>query len=344
MNIKALFEKITKDWPAKVICLCLAIFIYSFHQIITLDSKTLMIPMQIISDGNLTTKDVCPNFVKVVFRTDSSHIASVNSKDIKAFINLTAYTQEGFYDVPVQVELSEDLKTIEPLEIKIKPESFSLNLEEKILKYIPVVASTSGEPENGYYVSNLEVIPSSVKVVGPKSVVENTKQIYTKKVMLKGAKTNYSSPTKLDNINSLLKIYPESDFRVDIEISEKIAEKDFSNIEVCFLNLKDNFIVSSQTPKVSFTLSGSQRILEKFVLKPESVYIDLKKALSAGTFDFPVYVSVPDLLSVKKLTPQKVKISIEEKVFDSPLDSELKENSDGETLEHENNQEESFSS
>ena len=328
MNIKALFEKFTKDWPAKVICLCLAIFIYSFHQIITLDSKTLMIPMQIISDGNLTTKDVCPNFVKVVFRTDSSHIASVNSKDIKAFINLTAYTQEGFYDV----------------EIKIKPESFSLNLEEKILKYIPVVASTSGEPENGYYVSNLEVIPSSVKVVGPKSVVENTKQIYTKKVMLKGAKTNYSSPTKLDNINSLLKIYPESDFRVDIEISEKIAEKDFSNIEVCFLNLKDNFIVSSQTPKVSFTLSGSQRILEKFVLKPESVYIDLKKALSAGTFDFPVYVSVPDLLSVKKLTPQKVKISIEEKVFDSPLDSELKENSDGETLEHENNQEESFSS
>ena len=255
MNIKALFEKFTKDWPAKVICLCLAIFIYSFHQIITLDSKTLMIPMQIISDGNLTTKDVCPNFVKVVFRTDSSHIASVNSKDIKAFINLTAYTQEGFYDVPVQVELSEDLKTIEPLEIKIKPESFSLNLEEKILKYIPVVASTSGEPENGYYVSNLEVIPSSVKVVGPKSVVENTKQIYTKKVMLKGAKTNYSSPTKLDNINSLLKIYPESDFRVDIEISEKIAEKDFSNIEVCFLNLKDNFIVSSQTPKVSFTLS-----------------------------------------------------------------------------------------
>ena len=108
MNIKALFEKFTKDWPAKVICLCLAIFIYSFHQIITLDSKTLMIPMQIISDGNLTTKDVCPNFVKVVFRTDSSHIASVNSKDIKAFINLTAYTQEGFYDVPVQVELSED--------------------------------------------------------------------------------------------------------------------------------------------------------------------------------------------------------------------------------------------
>ena len=344
MNIKALFEKFTKDWPAKVICLCLAIFIYSFHQIITLDSKTLMIPMQIISDGNLTTKDVCPNFVKVVFRTDSSHIASVNSKDIKAFINLTAYTQEGFYDVPVQVELSEDLKTIEPLEIKIKPESFSLNLEEKILKYIPVVASTSGEPENGFYVSNLEVIPSSVKVVGPKSVVENTKQIYTKKVMLKGAKTNYSSPTKLDNINSLLKIYPESDFKVDIEISEKIAEKDFSNIEVCFLNLKDDFIVSSQTPKVSFTLSGSQRILEKFVLKPESVYIDLKKALSAGTFDFPVYVSVPDLLSVKKLTPQKVKISIEEKIFDSPLDSELKENSDGETLEHENNQEESFSS
>ena len=344
MNIKALFEKFTKDWPAKVICLCLAIFIYSFHQIITLDSKTLMIPMQIISDGNLTTKDVCPNFVKVVFRTDSSHIASVNSKDIKAFINLTAYTQEGFYDVPVQVELSEDLKTIEPLEIKIKPESFSLNLEEKILKYIPVVASTSGEPENGYYVSNLEVIPSSVKVVGPKSVVENTKQIYTKKVMLKGAKTNYSSPTKLDNINSLLKIYPEYDFRVDIEISEKIAEKDFSNIEVCFLNLEDKFIVSSQIPKVSFTLSGSQRILEKFVLKPESVYIDLKKALSAGTFDFPVYISVPDLLSVKKLTPQKVKISIEEKVFDSPLDSELKENSDGETLEHENNQEESFSS
>ena len=316
MNIKKLIEKINKDWPAKIICLCLAIFIYAFHQILTLESKTVTLPLTVNSSGTLMSKNISQSSVKVYFKTDSAHINLISAKDLKAYIDLTPYTENGIYDIPVKLELSEDLKNIDPFEFKIKPESVKLNLEEKVLKYIPVVASTSGEPDYGYYVSNLSVVPSSVKVVGPSSVIEKTKQIYTKKVIIKGAKKTFSVPTKIDNINSLIQVYPEGDgdFRVDVEVSPEMSEKSFSNVTPKILNLSEHFTISSELPKISFILAGPKVSVENFSLKEDSVYIDCKKILTIGEHECYVLVKTLDsLLSVKNLENQTVKITVGEK-------------------------------
>ena len=40
MNIRQIFNKVTNQWPAKVICLIIAIFLYVFHQISLIDKKS----------------------------------------------------------------------------------------------------------------------------------------------------------------------------------------------------------------------------------------------------------------------------------------------------------------
>ena len=51
MNTKHLLDKILDKWPAKVICLVIAIFLYFFHQASLIDSKTVVVPLQIIENG-----------------------------------------------------------------------------------------------------------------------------------------------------------------------------------------------------------------------------------------------------------------------------------------------------
>ena len=52
MNTKRLLDKILDKWPAKVICLVIAIFLYFFHQASLIDSRTVVVPLEIIENGN----------------------------------------------------------------------------------------------------------------------------------------------------------------------------------------------------------------------------------------------------------------------------------------------------
>lgn len=310
MNIKQLIEKISKDWPAKIICLSLAIFIYAFHQISILDSKSLTLPLNVVNNGSLMSKQKMLSSVKIIFKTDSQKISLINSKDIKAFVDLTSYTKEGFYDVPVEIKLSEEIKNIEPLEIKIKPERITVNLEEKVLKYIPVVPSVSGEVEEGYELAKTEVIPSTVKVVGPKSVVQRTEKIYSKKVIVKGAKKNFSAVTNVDNINSLLEVYPEGDFKVDFEINPIVEEKKYSDFIPKVENLSEKFRIVSEIPEISFVVKGLKINTEKIDSEENFVFLDCRSIEKAGEFEVPLVAKKSDLFTVQKITPEFVKISV----------------------------------
>lgn len=317
MNIKHLIEKATSDWPAKVICLCLAIFIYSFHQISTLSSKTFSVPMNVISGGSLMSTDVYPAFVKVEVKTEPTNLVSITPGDLKATLNLTGFIEPGVYEVPVTFELSSRLMDMEPLEISISPDTVKLNLEEKVLKYIPVTASTSGEPDYGYYVSNLEVVPSSVKVIGPKSIVDLTEQIYTKKVMVKGAKTTFSSNTQVDNINTLLEVYPESDFKVNVEISPQQSSRKIDKLKLNVAGLSEKLIVSNVLPLVSFEISGSLNSVEKFTPGKNTVSIDLSSFTEPGEYEANVRINVSDNFQIKGLSHQTVKVTLVEKTLET---------------------------
>ena len=56
MNIKHLLDKILDKWPAKAVCLIIAIFLYFFHQASLIDSKTFVVPLNIIENGTCEQK------------------------------------------------------------------------------------------------------------------------------------------------------------------------------------------------------------------------------------------------------------------------------------------------
>ena len=150
MNTKRLLDKILDKWPAKVVCLIIAIFLYFFHQASLIDSKTIVVPLQIIENGIVMQIGNAPKSVSVIIRADEETIKSVMPSDISASICLDDITQKGTYKLPVKINISESLMEYDPFEIKMKDDTVTISVDRKAIKYVPIVPSVIGEVANGY--------------------------------------------------------------------------------------------------------------------------------------------------------------------------------------------------
>lgn len=335
MNIKKLRDKIFNKWQAKVICLIMALVIYFFHNILMLDKKTFVIPLNVVSQGALVSVDKVPRYVKVYVRAEPTAMISINSSNIKANLDITNYSKQGSYNVPIDVVLDEELIAIDPLEISIKPEKVSIRLEEKNIKYIPVEVAISGNIDEDYNISNMEVVPSSVKVIGPSSVLENTQKVYTKKVNVKGAKKSFTVDTKIDNINSLLYIdNNDSELKVSFAIEPKIVTKNFEKVQLTTLGLNNKYKITSELPFIDFTISGLFSNVNKYSIGKNDIFIDCSNVDTVGNVTVPVFINEVEGIKIDSKSLENVEITIEENIIEEEQIIETNEEVSEEKLEN----------
>lgn len=316
MNKKKLIEKITENWTVKAICLVFAVVIYIFHQVTMLETKSITVPLTVESSGLMIPFSELPKYVKISVRTTAENIPSVYSSGFKACINVDHFTEAGIYQVPVEVLVSENMSLIEPLEYSVKPEVLKVELDEKSVKYVPIEAAISGEVEHGYSVKDISITPSTVKVVGPSKILEKTKSIYTKKIILSGAEKSFSKEVRLDNVNDLIVPYPEEDFKVAITVVPSDSSKEFKSIVPVVKNLNPNLEIITQIPAISLQLDGALLVLENYNLLPEDVFVNLKDIDKPGTYEIPVDVTVPTNLVLAKKSLDKVTLTVSQKVLE----------------------------
>ncbi len=313
MNTKKLTEQLLENWPQKIICIVLAIVLYVFNRVSSLEKKVFTVPLKVEASGLMMPASELPRYVKVSIRTKAENMPGINSSNVFASVNLNDYTEAGNYKVPVSLSLSEELLLLDPLEYSSKPDSIEIELDTKSLAYIPVKAALSGEVEHGYTISNIDVSPSTVKVVGPAKIMEKTKFINTRKVIVSNAAKNFSQEVKLDNINAKLRVMPESDFRVTVTVVPATDVKEYKEIIPSILNLADNLAIGSQIPSVSFKISGTVPALERFELSNETVSLDFINVKEPGTYEIPVSVSIPKVMTVSEKSLETVSVQIVEK-------------------------------
>lgn len=322
MNKKKLIDKILENWPAKILCMVIAIFIYIFHQVTLLEKKTMTVPLNVESNGVLMPVSDVPRFVKVTVRSTQEIIPTIYSSGIKASVNMDNITKPGTYDIPVNLTLSEGLSLTDPLEIHVKPEVLHISLDEKIMKYLPVEPAISGKPEHGYTVKDITVSPSTVKVVGPSTILNKTKFIYTKKVVLTGAAKSFSNDIKLDNVVSALQVFPEGDFKVSVSVVPADFEKSFENIPVKIMNLSENLVLDTEIQPLSFTLAGTMPVLEKFVFNEDDVFADFSQITEPGTYEISVTIKTPASVAFieKPLTVFSISVSQKPEPQEEPVE------------------------
>ncbi|MFA6855668.1 MAG: CdaR family protein [Treponema sp.] len=314
MKVNRLIEKIAENWPAKVICFVMALFLYIFHHVSILDRKTFTVPLSVVADGGMYPMTDCPDYVRVTVRSTTENIAEALQADITASLDLTTYDEEGVYSVPVSVHLAPKLLLMDPFEVTVKPENVTIRMEEKALRYVPITPALSGEPAHGYIIKVISVEPETVQIIGPRSAVEKTKQIYTDKINTAGLTDNKSYDVALQNINSLIAIQSEKQlFHVNLTIEAEQLVRSFADVPVKIMFLSPRLEVKGIVPGISFDLRSTVSLLDGYQLDENAVQVDCSAIKEAGTYELPVQISLPSYFGIENKSADTVKVIIEEK-------------------------------
>lgn len=323
MSISKLIDRISNNWAAKVICLILAFFLYIYNRTTSLQKKTFTIPLSVEAEGLMMPAADLPKFVKVVVTTTKENMAFIQESDFSAKVNLDNYAEPGEYVVPVSVSVSDKLELLDTFECRSKTEAVNVLLDEKILKYVPVEVASSGTPAYGYRISQYDISPATVKVVGPSRIVEKTKRIYTKKVIVDGAARSFSLDVKLDSrFNSKIKILPEGDFKVTVKIEPEEETRKYEKIVPSVQNLDENLEISGALPEIQISVSGEMLALDDFAPENGVVFVDLKDISEAGEYEVPLEFNVPLGMELKEKSQETVLLKILQKNQETAPESE----------------------
>ena len=276
MNTKRLLDKILDKWPAKVICLVIAIFLYFFHQASLIDSKTVVVPLQIIENGMVMHVGTVPGSVSVVIRASEENIKTVLPGDISASVCLDNITKKGTYKLPVTITLSESLMAYDPFEVRLKDNYITMSVDRKAIKYVPIAPSIVGDVAHGYEIESITISPSTVEVEGPESVLNATEQIYTTRLNVSNAETNFSTETSYQQLNKLLNVLDEGIFKAEVIVKPVVMERVFDSVEIEVINLDSRFEIKDELPAVTIKLSGTMPVLENYILSKHAVQLKIR--------------------------------------------------------------------
>ena len=230
MTLSQRLEKIKENWIAIIISLLAATFLYFYYQINQLQTTSLYIPLNVESDGNLLLVNNIPTNVKITVKGKPEEISKITERDITAYLNLNYYYEPGKYNIPIDLKLSTLVERMNPLEIKIKPESMELQLEKKTIEYVPVAPKIIGTVAPGYEISSIEVEPKNVRIVGPYSAVTHTTEIETNAVDISNITENTEFDSYFVNKNKLISIDEGNTCTVKVSISEILENKGYKRV------------------------------------------------------------------------------------------------------------------
>lgn len=310
MNKKRLLDKILDNWPAKVICLIIAIFLYFFHQASLIDSKTFVVPLQIIEDGMVMHVGNVSGSVTIVVRAGEETIKSVLPSDISASVSLDNITKKGTYKLPVKITLSESLMEYDPFEVKIKDDSITIDVDRKAIKYVPLMPSVVGDVAHGYEIDSISMNPSTVEISGPESIVNATEHIYTTRINVSNAEINFSTETSFQQLNKLLTVMDEGPFKAEISVKPKVLERTFDSVQVEVINLAENLEINGELPLVTLKLSGNMPVLEDYILSKHAVQINMHDITEAGTYELPLRYVLPANLQLIEKSDEELTVNV----------------------------------
>ena len=310
MKANQLFNKILDKWPVKVLCLIVAISLYLFHQASLTEKRSFVIPLQVIEDGSVIHTGDYTSTVTVSIRANTEQISSVHSNELQAYVNLNNIAKSGEYNLPVKINVSDEILAFDPFEIKVKPEYIKIKVEPKDLKYVPVEPSVVGEPAHGYEIKSITVNPRELEVTGPLSIVENTGRIYTEKVDVEGLTKKQSFEVGYKTLNKLLSVADEGKIEIVVSIEPADMERVIQNIEVNITGLNEKFFLENDIPGVTVTLEGTVPVLENYVPGKRFVSLDLQKITEPGEYDVQLTYTVPSYLTLKETSADLVHIVV----------------------------------
>jgi YbbR domain-containing protein len=303
LNGKQLLAKTVENWPAKMLSIALAIILFVFHRISTLEERFFTIPLNIEVQGNLSPSSSFPRVIRVTLRGDANSIYPISEDDIEAFIDLAKHSTPGDYRAAVQVRKKGVALDVETLEISVDPMEVSISLDYKISKFVPLTASLRGSVESGYVLSSHSLNPTQVLIDGPSSLMGSISELSTDFIDLDGKTSDFTVMVNILNRDPLIVIRGNGVTEFHGIISRIIPVRNIIDIPIRINNLREDLVGELDTKAGKVHLeSGNQAALDRYNPPINFLSVDCSSIEEPGAYTLEV---------IPAAIPQGITLSVE---------------------------------
>ncbi|MDL2229227.1 hypothetical protein LJC14_03145 [Treponema sp. OttesenSCG-928-L16] len=310
MNSRKLLERLVNNWPAKMLSVALAVILFIFHRMSVLEERFFSVPLKIETNGNLVPSNSYPRMVRVTLRGEANSIYPIVEDDIEAYMDLTAYTEEGFYKAPVQVRKKGTAVGVEPLEINVDPVELSVSLDQKMSKYVPVTPIFRGYLESGYELVSYTMDPVQVEIEGPQGIINSVTELSTDFIELGGRKEDFTTTVHLLSRDPLIVMRGTGTVQFRAYVQELIMVRNFDGQPIAVNGLNSKFRAELESPAGSVRLEGSQIQLADYVPWGNMLTIDCSNIEDEGSYILPVTANIPPPFRLVRHEPMEALVRI----------------------------------
>lgn len=313
MTVKNVTEKLLENWPAKIVCLALALLLFMFYRMSTLEQRVFSVPLRIQTNGDIVPAASYPRTVTVRLRGEMDTLYPVEEKDISVFVDLSSLEREGEFRFPLQVRIAGAAGTEDALETAVEPSEIRIRVESRTVKKVPVVPNFSGYPEAGYEFDGYLINPVSVEVSGPRTVVESIEEMQTEAIDLSGRNAGFEGTALLVNRNSLITVSSGGTVEYRVRIAPTIVTRTLTGITIKFDSLDDRFHIQSDTGPGVVTVRGRQIDLANDTVLLDSLRVNARNISSSGIYSLPVTAVLPEGMEILDYSPREIQITVARK-------------------------------
>ncbi len=322
MTLPPKLEKLLENWPVKIVSLIAAIFVYAFYQISSLETRSILVPLEVRESTGMICTDVSEQSIRLQVRGNVTDINTIEAKDFIAYADMGRYINEGSQVVPVKLDLSENVRIMKDIEIKIQPETVEVTLEKKLVSYIPVDLKYAGGTTHGYEIASIKTSPSMIKVSGPGSLVESLESIETDVILFDGLAQNTVVEANLREINEQLTQEHEGPVIVEVTVVPSKMKRVLTNLPIALYPAGDNFEIEMEKKTATLTISGNELDVEKYTPPANLIFADCSQITESGEYDIPVQYASSARFTIETLLPETVHVIVTEKPKEEIPESE----------------------
>ncbi|RMF68339.1 MAG: hypothetical protein D6743_03530 [Calditrichaeota bacterium] len=302
------------NFKIKIISLFLAIFIWFFVVTENEYEYEIDIPVSVtnIPEGMVLLNEL-PKTARVKVKGSGKDLISLGvNRRARLVLDLTdAKKIKTFVLRPENIFLSRSPRTLQTEEI-IAPDSITVILDKFQRRKVPVVPRVKPKVAAGYtVVGSPRLVPDSVVVSGPQSIVSQIDQVYTEALQLTDLRFDVTRDVPLAALPSNRATLDVHQVTLSLNV-QKLSEITFTGIPVKVKNVPRGLSVHVVPSTLSLVLEGGSELLREKVKREDiKAYIDYRRVRGALGKEHPAVIETPPGTSHRDARPKTFRLVVE---------------------------------
>ncbi len=291
-----------------LISLSIAIAIYLFFTlIVNVEEKYFIIPLSInVHPDYIIMDDTIPRSVEITVRGNPASLNRIAEDNITAFVDFSVINTEGEIDARISVQRLGVLAQMDNVEVYVLPKNINTRVEKKVEKVVRIIPSFINSLPRGYTLKDYYVLPQSIKVQGPRSLIEELTSVDTTTIELDSITKDVSISKQIKTPHPLISIIGNQNAKVRVAVEQSVFVRNFKVIPEP-VGINKQLKVDITLSFVNISLQGFSDSLDTYAPK---VFFDLSPYQLPGVYTVDFYTQDQKGIELISIEPSTVTVAL----------------------------------